>query len=156
MSEIQWDGKLSNTNEIHSNPPPSHTYMNLYLPHLTREIFLTSRTTRFLAPLGFYVSMTTSEGSSCYYHQSLTSRPSAFTLSVLMDSTFLLFDWQGRMCFSLCLCLFQGLYGLKGTLKHRRVIMRSIFNRNSVQKCQRFFVFYWIVQKWLKSMFILT
>lgn len=75
----------------------SHTCNLFFSPVWHVKIFLTSRTTRFSAPLGFYVSMATSEGSSCYYHQSLTSQPSAFT--------FFCFDWHFRMClFCVCLC----------------------------------------------------
>lgn len=81
---------FSNTSEIHLNPPYSHTHIIFFLSRL--KIFLTSRTTRFSAPLSFYVSMATSEGSPCYYHQSLTSQPSSFTLSALMDWTFFCFD----------------------------------------------------------------
>lgn len=100
---------FANTSEIHSKPSCSHTHIIFFsLPIWHMKIVLTSRTTRFSAPLGFYVSMATTEGSSCYYHQSLTSHPSAFTLSALIDSTFFLF-WltqKKRMCLSLCVCLF--------------------------------------------------
>lgn len=86
----------------------SHTYNLFFSPVWHVKIFLTSKTTRFSAPLGFYVSMATSEGSSCYYHQSLTSQPSAFTFSALMDSTFFSLFWLTwqNVPFFVCVSLF--------------------------------------------------
>ena len=67
------------------------------------KIFLTSRTTQLSVlrlPPGSQVSVATACGSSCYYHQCLTSRPCAFTLCALMDS---LLSWQTGQ--SACECL---------------------------------------------------
>lgn len=52
MSVIQWDGKLLETNAIHSNPPRSHTHMNLYLPRLTRENIFDKQDHTVLGPPG--------------------------------------------------------------------------------------------------------
>lgn len=56
MPEIQWDGKLLETNEIHSNPPRSHTHMNLYLPRLTRENIFDKQDHTVLGPPWAFMS----------------------------------------------------------------------------------------------------
>lgn len=111
---------FSNASEIHSNPPRSHTLMNLYLPRLTRENIFDKQDHTVLSPPGLLC-----------LHGNI--RGVVMLLSPILDQLTLFIHFiclNGLHFFLMCisLCLFQSIY----IKKHRRIIIRSIFTG----KCQ--------------------